>query len=75
MSFVISIIVFGLAAYAAGRAWRSQEWWRSASRVPGIDRRPSRIVLELRRDCRPIVVSQSGRSTRTIEATGGKSSI
>jgi hypothetical protein len=31
MSFAISIAVSGLASYAAGRAWGSEEWWRSAA--------------------------------------------
>ena len=36
MSFAISIVVSGLAAYAFGRVWGSQEWWRSAATVPAI---------------------------------------
>jgi uncharacterized protein DUF6010 len=31
MSFAISVAVSGLASYAAGRAWGSEEWWRSAA--------------------------------------------
>jgi hypothetical protein len=36
MSFAISIAVSGLAAYAAGRAWGSQEWWRSTAPAQAI---------------------------------------
>ena len=36
MSFAISIAVSGLGAYAASRAWGSQEWWRSAAPAQAI---------------------------------------
>jgi uncharacterized protein DUF6010 len=36
MSFAISIAVSGLASYAAGRAWGSEEWWRSAAPAQAI---------------------------------------
>ena len=36
MSFAMTIAVSGLAAYAAGRAWGSQEWWRSAAPAPAL---------------------------------------
>ena len=36
MSFAISIAVSGFAAYAAGRAWGGQEWWRSTGPAQAI---------------------------------------
>ena len=36
MSFAISIVVSGLAAFGLGRFWGSHEWWRSAATAPAI---------------------------------------